>query len=310
MSMNNVIEMQGAGKTYPKGKVALHGVDLFVKEGEVVGLIGPNGAGKTTLIKLLLGLLDPTAGSVGLWGQESTKLTRELRQRIGFLLDQRGLYTDLSVEENMHFWAKLYSVNSGKVEASLKEWDLWDVRKDLVKKLSSGMSQRLSIARATLQDPSLVLLDEPTSQLDPLVRVKVLDLIGRLGAKNKTLLVTSHDLAGMERVCTRMILLRKGRIVADGSMSELARHLGVGQQVHIRYRGKIDESLMAEIAAGRNVHAEGSNTLVIGGDTVDTGALVRLLVQHGVDVEKVEEKAQSLEDIYITVVKQDEEEEE
>ena len=91
MIMNNVIEMQGAGKTYPKGKVALHGVDLFVKEGEVVGLIGPNGAGKTTLIKLLLGLLDPTAGSVGLWGQESTKLTRELRQRIGFLLDQRGL---------------------------------------------------------------------------------------------------------------------------------------------------------------------------------------------------------------------------
>ena len=308
--MNNVIEMHGAGKTYRKGKVALHGVDLFVKEGEVVGLIGPNGAGKTTLIKLLLGLLDPTTGSVGLWGQESTKLTREIRKRIGFLLDQRGLYTDLSVEENLHFWAKLYSVNSEKVEASLKGWDLWDARKDLVKKLSSGMSQRLSIARATLQDPSLVLLDEPTSQLDPLVRVKVLDLINRLGAKNKTLLVTSHDLAGMERVCTRMILLRKGRIVADGSMGELAEHLGVGQQVRIRYRGKIDESLMAEIAAGRNLHAEGPNMLVTGRDTVDTGALVRLLVQHGVDVELVDEKAQSLEDIYITVVKQDEEEEE
>ena len=305
--MSNVVEMREAGKTYAKGKVALDGVDLIVNEGEVVGLIGPNGAGKTTLIKLLLGLLDPTAGSVGLWGQESTKLTRELRQRIGFLLDQRGLYTDLTVEENLHFWAKLYSVNSGTVEASLKEWDLWDVRKDLVKRLSSGMSQRLSIARATLQNPSLMLLDEPTSQLDPLVRVNVLDLIGRLGAKGKTLLVTSHDLAGMERVCTRLILLRKGKVVADGSMSELAGRLGVGQQLHIRYRGKIDESLMAEMAASHNIHAEGSNTVVIGGDDVNTGALVRLLVNHGVDVEKVEEKAQTLEDIYMMIVKQDEE---
>ncbi len=305
--MSNVVEMREVSKTYPKGKVALDGVDLIVNEGEVIGLIGPNGAGKTTLIKLLLGLLDPTSGTVKIWGQESTRLTRKDREKIGFLLDQRGLYTDLTVEENLRFWAKLYSVNSGTVEASLKEWELWDVRKDLVKKLSSGMSQRLSIARATLQDPSLVLLDEPTSQLDPLVRVNVLDLIGQLGAKGKTLLVTSHDLSGMERVCTRLILLRKGRIVADGSMSELAGRLGVGQQLHIRYRGKMDESLMAEIALGHNVRIEGSNTLAIGGDGVDTGALVRLLVNHGVDVEKVEGKAQTLEDIYMTIVKQDEE---
>jgi ABC-2 type transport system ATP-binding protein len=305
--VSNVIEMRGAGKTYHKGKVALVGVDLVVNEGEVIGLIGPNGAGKTTLIKLLLGLLDPTAGSVKLWGQESTALTRQLRERIGFLLDQRGLYTDLSVEENLRFWAKLYSVDSRKIEISLREWELWEERNSLVKQLSSGMSQRLSIARATLQDPSLLLLDEPTSQLDPFVRAKVLDLMSRLGAKNKTLLVTSHDLSGMERVCTRMILLRKGKIAADGSMSELARRLGVGQQVHIRYRGNIDESLMAEIAAGHNVHTEGSNTLVISGDAIDTGALVRLLVNHGMDIEKVEEKAQALEDIYVTIVKQDEE---
>lgn len=152
---------------------------------------------KATLIKLLLRLLNPTAGSVGLWGHESTRLTGALRQKIGFLLDQRALYTDLTVEENLHFWVKLYSVNSGTVEASLREWDLWDVRKDLVKKLSSGMSQRLSVARAILQDPSLVLLDEPTSQLDPLVRARVLDLIGQPRARGETLLVISHDLSSM-----------------------------------------------------------------------------------------------------------------
>jgi ABC-2 type transport system ATP-binding protein len=305
--MSNVVEMCGAGKTYRKGKVALVGVDLVVNEGEVIGLIGPNGAGKTTLIKLLLGLLDPTAGSVKLRGQESTALTRQLRERIGFLLDQRGLYTDLSVEENLRFWAKLYSVDSRRIEASLKEWELWEERKSLVKQLSSGMSQKLSIARATLQDASFLLLDEPTSQLDPLVRIRVLELIGRLRANNKTLIVTSHDLSGMERICTRMVLLRKGKIAADGSMSDLSRHLGVGEQVDIRFRGEINDGLMAKISVNYHFRTVGSNTLVLGGDGVNTGALVRLLVEHGVDVEKVEEKKMALEDIYMTIVKQDEE---
>ena len=196
--MSFVIEINGVDKTYPGGKEALRGINISVNEGEVIGLVGPNGAGKTTLMKLLLGVSNPTSGYLKVWGETCTSMSKKSRSKIGFVLDQRGLYSDLTVEENLIFWAKLYAVGSKKVEEYLKDWGLGDVRKQPVNQLSSGMMQRLSLVRPLLHDPTLLLLDEPTSQLDPVARVNVIDLINKLKSENKTLIMTSHDLVGLE----------------------------------------------------------------------------------------------------------------
>jgi len=304
--MSFVIEINGVDKTYPGGKEALRGINISVNEGEVIGLVGPNGAGKTTLMKLLLGVSNPTSGYLKVWGETCTSMSKKSRSKIGFVLDQRGLYSDLTVEENLIFWAKLYAVGSKKVEEYLKDWGLGDVRKQPVNQLSSGMMQRLSLVRPLLHDPTLLLLDEPTSQLDPVARVNVIDLINKLKSENKTLIMTSHDLVGLERTCTRILLLQKGRILADGSMQELSSRLGVGDRITIRYRREISKDLLKKIYADYPVQAAGVNTITVSGDGIDSGKLVRMLVEHGIDVENVEEQKQSLEDIYLSIVQKDE----
>lgn len=173
--MQNIIAAaKNLRKIYKSGTEALKGIDLSVKEGEVVGLIGPNGAGKTTLVKIFLGLLKPSSGVATVWNNEAYNLPRDLKKKIGFLLEEPGLYEKLTVEENLAFWAELYDVDKSNIEKVLKQWDLWDKRKNLFKELSAGMRQKLGIARALMHDPSFIIMDEPTSNLDPVARKMLL----------------------------------------------------------------------------------------------------------------------------------------
>ena len=192
--MQAVVDVRDAHKVYLGATEALKGVDLSIEEGEAVGLIGPNGAGKTTLAKLLLGLLKPTSGTVRLWDHECYDLPHHLRLKIGFLLEERGVYENLTVEENLIFWAKLYEVDTGRVERTLKEWDLSDKKKELVNTLSAGMKQKLAIARSALHDPPFIIMDEPTSNLDPSARKDVVDLLKGHTGRSQTRFITSHDL--------------------------------------------------------------------------------------------------------------------
>lgn len=304
--MGAVAEFRGLRKVYRGRTKALKGVDLSIEEGEAVGLIGPNGAGKTTLAKLLLGLLRPTSGTVRLWDHECYDLPHHLTLKIGFLLEERGVYENLTVEENLTFWAKLYEVDTGRVERTLKEWDLSDKRNELVKRLSAGMKQKLAIARSALHDPPFIIMDEPTSNLDPSARKDVVDLLKSHTSRNKTTLVTSHDLFDIERICTRIVLLRRGTIAAQGTMEELRRQLRVGREVRIRVSQAIPEDIKQIIAETFVITTIKGNELIVSDDTTDVKDLVRYFVEQGVDVERVEESKLTLEDIYTTIVKEDE----
>ena len=301
-----VAKLQGVEKAYPGGTNALNGVNLFIEQGEAVGLVGPNGAGKTTLAKLLLGLLRPTCGSVQVWNHECYTLPPELKRKMGFLLEERGIYENLTVEENLVFVAKLYGVNIGKIEQALAEWGLTDKRKKLARELSAGMKQKLAISKAILHDPPFILMDEPTSNLDPTARKTVVDLLKDHTDESKTLLVTSHDLFDIERICTRIVLLRRGRIAAQGTMEELKRQLGVGREVRIKMSTMLPNSLEKTMMEKYGVRIIGGKELTIADERTIISELVRFLVEQGMGLERVEENKVTLEDIYTTIVREDE----
>jgi len=304
--MSSVVELRDVEKVYRGGTKALKGVDLSIEEGEAVGLIGPNGAGKTTLVKLLLGLLKPTSGTVRLWDHACYDLPHHLRLKIGFLLEERGVYENLTVEENLTFWAKLYEVDTGRIERTLDEWALSDKKKELVKTLSAGMKQKLAIARSALHNPLFIIMDEPTSNLDPSARKDVVDLLKGHTGRSQTRFITSHDLFDIERICTRIVLLRRGTIAAQGSMEELRRGLGVGREVRIRVSQEIPEAIKQTIAERFVITTIKGDELIVSDEATDVKDLVRFFVEQGVDVERVEESKLTLEDIYTTIVKEDE----
>lgn len=301
------IRFEGVHKVYKNDVEALKGVDLSIESGEIVGLVGPNGAGKTTLVKTLLGLLKPTEGTVKVLGTNVDKMTKEDRKQIGFVLDVPGLYDDLTVKENLEFWAKLYQVPNGRCEELLQQWGLWEKRKSLAKELSAGMKQKLAISCAFVHDPTIIVMDEPTSNLDPVARKNMVEFLKSFRNKNKALLITSHDLFDIERICTRIVLMRKGQIVMEGNMEELKKALGVGTQVKIKVSGKVPPEIVEDFSGDCEVRISKENELVVSGDETYTKLVVRYLVNKGIDVERVEEEKVTLEDIYTSIVKEDEE---
>ncbi len=304
--MSTMIEFLEVGKTYRNGTQALKGVNLTVNEGEIIGLIGPNGAGKTTVVRLILGLLKPTFGSVRIWGHDPYRLSKKEKRGIGFLLDQRGLYRDLTVEENLVFWAKLYSISQNKIGEILKRWNLSEKRNERVKELSSGMEQKLAIARLALTEPTFIIADEPTSNLDPLARKEVIEMLKALSKSGKTVFITSHDLFDIERLCTRIALLRKGEIIVNGSLEEIKNRLGIVNNVKMKIFGEINDAVKKTIVNKFNAKIRDSH-ISFSKDSVDTKKVVKFLVESGVDVESVEEEHVSLEDMYARIIKEDEE---
>jgi len=303
--MSVVAELADVRKTYPGGAEALKGVDLAVSEGESIGLIGPNGAGKTTLVRLLLGLLKATSGRVTLFGRDAYTLPIERKCDISFVPEEAGVYENLTVEENLLFWAKLYAVRPSRVDQALATWDLREKRRALVRTLSAGMRRRLGIARALIHEAAFCVMDEPTSSLDPEARRAVADLLREFG-RDRALLVSSHDLFDIERTCSRVALLRRGAIAAQGSMRALEEQLGVERRTAIRFSGKLPEALERELIDGDAVRRTAGDELSIVGERIAARDAVRLLVKHGIDIERVEERRVSLEDVYLHIVKEDE----
>jgi len=223
-----MIEVRELTKKFD-GVTALNGVSFEVKEGEVFAYLGPNGAGKTTTVNILATLLKPTSGKVLIDGHDVVKDAMEIRRLIGYLPEDFGLYPSLTVYENLDFAAGLYGIDKGERRERIREllefFGLWEKRGVLASKLSKGMKQKVGIARAMINDPKLLLLDEPTAGLDPGTAREVLKLILRLRGEGKTIFMTTHLLARAERVCDSMALIDKGKILRAGKVSDIKAEL-------------------------------------------------------------------------------------
>ncbi|MBN2908468.1 ABC transporter ATP-binding protein [Polycladomyces sp. WAk] len=219
-----MIELQGVTKRFGSF-AAVRQVSLHVSRGEIFGLLGANGAGKTTLIRMMCGILKPTEGTGTILGWDMIRDQQTIKENIGYMSQKFSLYPDLTVEENLRFYAHVYGVRqpvAERVESLLREFELTGVRKTRVSELSGGVRQRVAFASAIVHEPPLLFLDEPTSGVDPLTRRAFWEMLYQMADRGTTIVVTTHYMDEAER-CDRMAWMNRGRIVAEGSLAELRR---------------------------------------------------------------------------------------
>ena len=200
--------------------VAVKDLELNVDNGEIYGFLGPNGAGKTTTIMMLLGLEKPTAGSIEVFGKPLDKNYFEIKRKVGVVSENQYFYGEMTAWEYLNFFGRLYEVDERekKIKALLERVKLYHRRNEMLLGYSHGMKQKIAIARALLHDPDLLILDEPQNGLDPYGIRNIRDIIGEENAKGRTVLISSHILSEIEQLCTRVGILSKGRLVAEGPL--------------------------------------------------------------------------------------------
>ncbi|MCL5987133.1 MAG: ABC transporter ATP-binding protein [Actinobacteria bacterium] len=222
-------------------KVAVENLSMSISEGEIFGLLGPNGAGKSTAILMLLGLTEPTSGRATVCGFDSTREPLKVKRVTGYFPEKVGFYNDMTASENLRYTARLNNISEDdipeKIDNVLGIVGLSEVGNQIVKQYSRGMKQRLGIADVLVKDPRMVILDEPTAGLDPEGASQILDTIADMNKKqNMTIIISSHQLNLVQRICHRVAILSDGKKVADGTIEELGRKmLGSG-----RYRIEIE----------------------------------------------------------------------
>lgn len=222
-----VIDVRGLTKRYG-GRNVVDAVDMQVAAGRIHGFLGPNGSGKTTTIRMLCGLLTPDAGSGSCLGYDIRTQSRMIKRQVGYMTQRFGLYEDLSIEENLHFIARIYEMpdRAARVDATLARLGLLTRRKQLAGTLSGGWKQRLSLAACLLHEPKLLLLDEPTAGVDPKARREFWDQLHALAADGMTVLVSTHYMDEAER-CHELAYISYGRLLAHGTAAELIAATGL-----------------------------------------------------------------------------------
>jgi ABC-2 type transport system ATP-binding protein len=238
---------------------AVDGIDLRIERGEIFGVLGPNGAGKTTTMKMLATLLEPTAGTARILGLDVVSQAREVRRRMGAVLsDGRSLYWKLTARENLEYFAGLYHVppaeQHGRIASVLDAVRLEDRADDYVERYSTGMRQRLVLARALLPDPELLLLDEPTVGLDPQAARDLRDRVRDLQRQGRTVLLTTHYMEEADQLCDRIAIVDHGRVVALDTPGGLKRTISANEVVHLEIsRGPHEADLLARLARAGTV---------------------------------------------------------
>ncbi|HEY4027754.1 MAG TPA: ABC transporter ATP-binding protein [Candidatus Dormibacteraeota bacterium] len=290
----NAIEARGLTKRYPSGVLAVEGLDLTIRQSEVYGFLGPNGAGKTTTMRMLAGLVKPTSGSaIVAAGRPGSP---ESLARLGAMIEAPAFWPYLSGRDNLRLLARYCRVPDSRVTPVLKEVELAERADRAVGTYSTGMKQRLGVAAALLKAPDLLILDEPTSGLDPQGMAEFRDLIRQLGQGHRTVLISSHLLGEVEQICTRVGVISKGRLVAEGTIDEIrgGAELTVRAQPADRARQLLEEAVGADRVG---LLADGAMSVRV--DLGRSGELGQLLVMNGVVVTELRAAGRSLESVFM-----------
>lgn len=302
--MDNVIEVEGLQKHFRTAMrrrrvEAVRSVSFRVGRGEIFGFLGPNGAGKTTTIKTMVGLIRPTSGRVRVLGGEPGALA--VMARVGFLPEQPYFYDYLKPQELLDTFGRVFGMPAAlrkrRIDELLARVGLDHARGRTLRKFSKGMVQRVGIAQALLNDPELVILDEPLSGLDPIGRKEVIDLIADLKAQGKTVFFSSHILADIERLCDRVVIIDRGVVRAEGTLGEL---LGAGRaDKEILVEGDVAADALGDLPGVRRVDRIGPDThrAVVAGDRSDE--VLRQVLARGARVAGVTEQRMSLEALFL-----------
>lgn len=301
--MPPAIELDGLTKVYhsalPFGQrrrvVALDGVSLAVERGEVFGYLGSNGAGKTTTIKILLRLARPTAGKVRVMGQQPGG---PVRARIGYLPETPYFYDFLTPLELLTFYARLFGLNgrrrSERIQNVLERVGIWRRRNDTLRTFSKGMTQRVGLAQALLNDPDTLFLDEPTSGLDPVARHDMRALILSLKQEGKTVFLNSHQLSEVELICDRVAILQHGRLARIGAVGDLVKREGV--EVVLRTAGA---NLPHALAALGSPGLESGQQRFVVDSEEEARPVLRAALEAGAGIVSVNPRRETLEELFV-----------
>ena len=303
----SVLQLEALRKEF-SSLVAVDDVSFSAEAGQVVGLIGPNGAGKTTLLRMLATLLVPTDGTATICGADLRKQPLAIRRSIGYLPDFFNLYPDLTLRECLDFFARAYHIPSkdvaGRVNAALTTVTLESKKNSLIRHLSRGMVQRLGLATLLVREPSVLLLDEPASGLDPMARIQLRDILRRLASGGKTIVISSHILTELAGFCTHLAIMNRGQLVMYGSVEDIEQQIAGQQAVLVKVLGDAAQAEAAlrtmegiEILAA----ADHAFTLSCEGGPEAVAEVNRRLVTAGVAVVELARQKTSLEDLFMTL---------
>lgn len=310
------IKAEGIFKTFRSGwrgktrKEVLKGIDLQIKEGEIFGILGPNGAGKTTLLSILSTLLLPDRGKVQILGIDALTNGARIRERVNISSGNANFLWSLTVKENLHFYAMLYGLvgrqRKEKVNALIDLLDLREHQNVLFDRISTGMKQRLSLAKCLVNDPDVLFLDEPTVGLDPNAAARIRGEILSIQKERKmTVLLTTHNMREAESLCGRIAFLKEGEILTTGTAEALKRMVRVGDVVRVEFQGTIseDDLLRADGVINYSISRNLCEIIVDDGER-RLGPLVAVLSQGGADIRKVTLRQTDLEDVFIEFAKE------
>jgi ABC-2 type transport system ATP-binding protein len=303
------VRMAGVSKRY-NGHEAVSNLDMEIPAGAVVGVVGPSGSGKTTTIRMVTGSLAPTSGTIEVLGEPPSRFSRRTRERIGYMPQHFSLYPDLTVLENVDFAASLFGLilwrRYRRRRAVLELLDLWSVRGRRAGKLSGGMKRRLELAAALVHEPRLLILDEPTAGIDPLLRRTVWDEIHRLRESGVTSLVTTQYVTEAEE-CNIVALISRGRLIAFGTPDALRRAALGGEVVEVTTKGLFDAAVLANTPGIVGVRQTGPRDFRLAVEDAGTAAadMVHALSGTGAEVESVREVRPSFEEVFAELVERD-----
>ena len=288
--------------------VAVRDVTLSVARGEIFGVLGPNGAGKSTTIRMLCGILDPTSGGGKVVGFDIVRESERIKERIGYMTQRFSLYEDLSVEENVRFYAGIYGVpfrrRSARVEAVLERAGLVGRRRQLAGTLSGGWKQRVALASATIHEPPLLFLDEPTAGVDPVSRREFWEEIHRLADEGTTILLTTHYMDEAER-CHRLAFIFRGSVLDIGTPDEVVSRRNLrGAEIETKQAYRAAETLRRHPAVDEVAHY-GNVLRVTTRDGIDPASVVREALGDAIDVGAVRPVRVGVEDAFVSMVRTD-----
>ena len=304
-----MIDIVNLRKEY-KGLTAVNDLSLHLDAGDIFGFIGPNGAGKTTTIKMLATLLKPTSGTATIDGIDVVAHPEAVRERIGYMPAFFGIYDDMRVWEYLDFFAGAYRLPKTQrprlINDVLALTDLTIKKDNYVEELSTGMKQRLCLAKTLIHDPKVLLLDEPASGLDPRARIEIKELFKELKAMGKTIIISSHILPELADFCNKVGIIERGQMLIEGDVQDIMAQVVGGKTLEIKLLDGHDQATEL-LEASPHVRAvrplNGHLHLDFTGDENDQADLNKLLVDHGLRVLTFSEQETDLEDIFMKVTK-------
>ncbi len=299
---------------------ALDRLSIQVDKGKILGFIGPNGAGKTTTIKILVGLARPTSGSASIAGADCVRDARKIKRLVGYMPDTFGSYDNMRVREYLDFFGAAFNIpwrkRKSRIDAVLETTGSMYMQDRFVETLSHGMQQRIGIARTLLHDPEVLILDEPANGLDPHARIEMRELLLRLAEMGKTLILTSHVLPELARICDQVAIITDGRLRAAGTLDEIMKQVRQKRMIEVQLSSREQTDSVA--ATLRDVLGDDTNITPSAAEAIvrfetsksddDLGHVLSELVRRGVGLTQFREVPSDLEDAFLSVTREQAEE--